>query len=233
MIEGKRLFDLGVLVLSAPLTVPMIAGIVVLCAAFQGGPVFFVQKRVARGGKLFTLVKFRSLSPDAEDQGVFGGEKSGRVTRLGRILRRTHLDELPQIWNILRGDMSFVGPRPPLPKYVLDFPEIYSEVLQMRPGLTGLATCTLAAWEARRLSLCQSAEKTEQVYRAVCVPRKARLDRIYVRRWSLGLDLLILWRTVTGRRRTVARAAVVSRPEAAAQAAPCQPTTGDRASSAG
>ncbi len=112
------------------------------------------------------------------------------------MLRRTRLDELPQLWNILRGDMSFVGPRPPLRMYVERFPGLYAQVLRSRPGVTGLATLVFHRREAELLRGCRSAEETDTVYVRRCVPVKARLDLIYQRRRNVCFDLAILGRTI-------------------------------------
>jgi lipopolysaccharide/colanic/teichoic acid biosynthesis glycosyltransferase len=106
------------------------------------------------------------------------------------------LDEIPQLWNILRGDMSFVGPRPPLRSYVERAPALYAAVLRSRPGLTGLATLHFRRHEERLLARCFTPQETDSVYARRCVPRKARLDLIYQRRPNLCADVAILWKTV-------------------------------------
>ncbi len=199
MTWGKRLFDLSLLALSLPFTLSAAFTIALLCAVMQGRPILFSQVRVRECGRSFCLWKFRTMTLEHRDRGVSGGDKARRVTRLGRALRRFHLDELPQLWNILQGEMSFVGPRPPLPPYVLAEPKLYGQVLSMRPGLTGLATCIYGPVEVVLLSQCKTAEETEAVYRRRCIPRKARLDLIYLKRRSIGLDLKILFHSVTGR----------------------------------
>jgi lipopolysaccharide/colanic/teichoic acid biosynthesis glycosyltransferase len=116
---------------------------------------------------------------------------------MGHVLRRTRLDELPQLWNILRGDISFVGPRPPLRQYVERFPHLYARVLQSRPGITGLATLVYHAREERLLAACTTAVETDAVYVAFCIPRKARLDLIYQRKQTIQLDISLLMKTVS------------------------------------
>ena len=115
---------------------------------------------------------------------------------MGRFLRRARLDEIPQLWNVIRGDMSFVGPRPPLRLYVERFPEIYGKVLRSRPGITGLATLKFHAHEEWILKSCKTAEETDFAYSRRCVPQKARLDLIYQRHQSLCFDLSLLGGTV-------------------------------------
>jgi lipopolysaccharide/colanic/teichoic acid biosynthesis glycosyltransferase len=190
----KRAFDvllsLGGLIGSAP-----------LCAAFaaaikieDGGPVFFRQERVGLNGRPFMALKFRSMRPDAEAGvgAVQAIEHDPRVTRVGRVMRATAMDELPQLWNILRGDMSFVGPRALRPGEIevgrdglmerLEDVPGFATRIQVRPGLTGIA----------------------QVYAPRDVPRrhKFRYDRIYVRRRSWWLDVRLIlvsfWISVHG-----------------------------------
>ena len=128
---------------------------------------------------------------------ALGGHQYRRVTALGRILRQTRLDELPQIFNVLKGDIGFIGPRPPLRRHVDACPHLYRRVLgTMRPGITGLSTILVHQREERLLSRCCSDGETESVYIEHCLPLKLKLDLLYARRRTLGLDLVILWRTV-------------------------------------
>jgi lipopolysaccharide/colanic/teichoic acid biosynthesis glycosyltransferase len=193
---GKRAFDLLLaLILSALLALPMLI-LALWLLVRQGRPVFHVAERMAAPGRSFRLWKFRSMSASvAGDAGVTGGDKTDRITRDGRWLRRLRLDELPQLWNILRGDLSFVGPRPPLRRYVERFPDLYARVLRSRPGVTGLATLVFHRHEERLLEACRTPEETETVYERRCIPRKARLDLIYQRRRTLALDVWLIGRT--------------------------------------
>ncbi len=195
MSPGKRLFDIALaLVLGALLLVPgiLIAAIVLVTS---GWPVFHLSERMRAPDEPFRLWKFRSMRPDPGDAGVTGGDKSARVTPVGKVLRRSRLDELPQLWNVLRGDISFVGPRPPLRRYVEMFPELYAEVLRSRPGITGLATLRFHGQEERLLSRTASAAETEAVYCRRCVPRKAALDLIYQRNRTLCMDMALICET--------------------------------------
>ncbi len=198
MTPGKRLFDILLalfllIVGSVPLILTALAILLI-----DGRPLLFRSERMRDADTAFALVKFRTMRPDPRDRGVTGGDKAGRVTRTGRVLRRLRLDELPQLFNILAGDMSFVGPRPPLRVYVEARPDLYRQVLQSRPGLTGLATLVFRRHEERLLAACATAEETNRVYLARCVPKKARLDLIYQRKQSFCYDLAILRRTVEG-----------------------------------
>lgn len=196
MTPSKRLLDLAVALPLAVLLAPVIAVLALVLLVLDGRPVFYISERMKTPTESFRLVKFRTMRPDAADSGVTGADKAGRITAMGAFLRRSRLDELPQLWNILRGDMSFVGPRPPLRRYVQDFPEVYGPVLRSRPGLTGLATLAYHRHEARLLAASGSAAETEAIYRRACVPRKARLDLIYQARRSLCFDLWLMTRTI-------------------------------------
>lgn len=192
MTPGKRALDLVLaLLLGALLILPLLLLMLVLLVA-EGRPVFYLSERMKTPTEAFRLVKLRTMRPDPADSGVTGGDKTVRMSRLHRILRRSRADEIPQLWNVIRGDISLVGPRPPLRRYVEAFPELYAEVLKSRPGVTGLATLHFHAHEERLLARCRSAAETEAVYRRRCVPRKARLDLIYQRNRSLCLDLRLI-----------------------------------------
>lgn len=198
MTPGKRLFDIGLaLLLLVPLGLVM-AGVTVWLALAQGRPILYGAERMRDPDHGFTLWKFRTMREAGRDSGVSGGDKAARITPAGGFLRRTRLDELPQLFNILKGDMSFVGPRPPLRRYVEACPETYAAVLRSRPGVTGLATLVFHRHEERLLAQCATPEETNRVYLRRCIPRKARLDLIYQRRQSLCLDLWILLRTLRG-----------------------------------
>lgn len=197
----KRLLDIvGVLVLAVAL-LPVIAVLALVILIVGGRPVFYISERMKTATEGFSLVKFRTMRTVAVDSGVSGGDKAARITRIGAFLRRSRLDEVPQLWNILKGDMSFVGPRPPLRVYVEDYPQLYGPVLRSRPGLTGLATLIYHRHEQRLLEACTSAAETDAVYRRACVPRKARLDLIYQAHQSPCFDIWIMFRTVFPKRR--------------------------------
>ena len=198
MTPQKRLFDIALaLLLLGPLGAVMVA-VALALALTQGRPILYGAERMRGPDRAFTLWKFRTMRPAPLDSGVSGGDKAKRITRLGRFLRRTRLDELPQLANILKGDMSFVGPRPPLRQYVRACPETYAAVLKSRPGVTGLATLVFHRHEERLLAQCATPDETNRVYIRRCIPRKARLDLIYQRRQSVRLDLWILGRTLKG-----------------------------------
>ena len=164
----------------------------------QRGPFFYRSERMRTPDQSFTLYKIRTMHPPSVFDGerILGGDQSDRVTRIGGILRRTRLDELPQILNILRGDLVFIGPRPPLRKYVEAFPESYARVLSMRPGVTGLATVMVCRREERVLSRSHSPEETDRLYRAHCIPWKVRIDLFHQSRRTPALAAYVLFRTL-------------------------------------
>ncbi len=197
---GKRLMDIVLALLLSVLLAPVILALALAVLLTDGRPVFFGSLRARAPGRNFRLWKFRTMTVDSADAGVTGGDKQQRITRIGGFLRRSRLDEFPQLWNILKGDISFVGPRPPLPRYVEMFPDLYAEVLRSRPGVTGLATLVYHETEEKLLKSCLTAEQTEAVYTRRCIPRKARLDLLYAKRRTLCSDLVLILVTAVGRR---------------------------------
>lgn len=196
MTPTKRVFDITLAIFGAVLFAVPAAILAILLLVCQGRPIFYLAERMKTPDQSFWLWKFRTMHVAIADGGVSGGDKTGRVTRIGKALRQSRFDELPQIWNILRGDMSFVGPRPPLRSYVERRPDLYGSVLKNRPGLTGLATLVLHQREERLLAACTTALETETIYMRRCVPIKARVDMIYQRKQNFMLDLALLVRTV-------------------------------------
>jgi len=190
----KRAFDMALSGLGLIFSAPLWAAFAAAIKLEDGGPVFFTQDRVGLGGCTFSALKFRSMRPDAEalTGAVQATEHDPRVTRTGRFMRATAMDELPQLWNIFRGDMSFVGPRALRPGEIeagsdgtmtrLEDVPGFDYRVKVRPGLTGLA----------------------QVYARRDLPRrqKFRYDRLYVERGSWGLDLRLIllsfWISVLG-----------------------------------
>lgn len=201
MTPAKRIFDLVVAVLLSVLLLPVAVVTALAILLLDGGPIFYISERMKSPTTGFALVKFRTMKAAAGDSGVSGGEKSARITRTGPFLRRNRLDEVPQLWNVLRGDISFVGPRPPLRLYVERFPDIYNAVLRSRPGITGLASVYFHVREEKLLACGRSPAETDAIYARVCVPRKAKLDLIYQPRRNLCMDMAIMLKTVFRRLR--------------------------------
>ncbi|MGJ8629237.1 MAG: sugar transferase [Sulfitobacter sp.] len=192
----KRIFDLFFASLLVIILGPILLWLVVYLLIKEGRPLFYVAERMKGPGQPFNLWKLRTMTVVDEDQGVSGGNKASRVTKTGAWLRRKRLDEFPQLWNILRGDLSFVGPRPPLREYVERFPDIYGKVLKSRPGVTGLATIRFHKHEERLLSRCETPLETDDIYCRICVPRKAKLDLIYQRNQSTCYDFDLVFQTI-------------------------------------
>ena len=193
----KRIFDLFFASLLVVILGPILLGLLVWLLVKEGRPLFHVAERMKTPEESFKLWKLRTMTVAEEDQGVSGGNKAARITPTGAWLRARRLDEFPQLWNILRGDLSFVGPRPPLREYVERFPEVYGKVLKSRPGVTGLATIRFHKHEERLLSRCETAAETDHVYCRVCVPRKAQLDLIYQRHQSICYDFDLVFQTIS------------------------------------
>lgn len=201
MTPAKRVLDILAALILGAILMPLILWVTALILIRDGRPVLYLSERMKTPAQGFQLWKFRTMSVVAQDTGVSGGDKSKRITRTGAFLRKYRLDELPQLWNVLRGDISFVGPRPPLRRYVERFPVLYDQVLQSRPGITGLATIVYHQHEETLLAPCQTADQTEAVYERRCIPQKARLDLIYQRNRTLCLDVLLMIKTVFRRLR--------------------------------
>ena len=196
MTWSKRAFDIGFTVFLAPAALAVFGVIFILQWWKQGRPFFYRSERMYKPGEPFALWKFRTMRNVVADTGVSGGDKSTRITPFGRKLRRLRMDELPQFLNILRGDISFVGPRPPLRQYVEQFPDLYARVLRSRPGVTGLASLVFARHEEEILRDCATPDETDRVYARRCVARKARIDLLYQEHANLVLDLWIIALTV-------------------------------------
>ncbi|WP_417714508.1 sugar transferase [Pseudophaeobacter arcticus] len=192
----KRLFDLFFVSLLIVILGPILLMILIWLLCKEGRPVFYLAERMTTPTRSFQLWKLRTMTVVAEDAGVSGGDKSARITQTGAWLRAKRLDEFPQLWNILKGDLSFVGPRPPLRHYVEANPEIYAQVLKSRPGVTGLASIAYHKHEARLLARCSTAAETDAVYSRICIPAKARLDLIYQRHQNMCFDFDLVFQTI-------------------------------------
>jgi undecaprenyl phosphate N,N'-diacetylbacillosamine 1-phosphate transferase len=176
--SAKRAFDLAVAIPATILLAPVMAGVAAWVRLDSPGPAIFRQRRAGAFGRPFTCLKFRSMVDGAErtGAGLKVTEDDDRITRAGRVLRRLSLDELPQLINVIRGDMSIVGPRPTVPAQVAHYDDVQRRRLLARPGITGLA----------------------QVRGRAAIPWSQRiaLDVQYVDTWSMGLDLRIIGETI-------------------------------------
>jgi exopolysaccharide biosynthesis polyprenyl glycosylphosphotransferase len=186
--HAKRTFDFVLSVSLILLTAPIVLVTAILVRSTSTGPAFFRQTRIGRDGRPFTIYKLRTMVQDAEsmlptlhahnelDGPLFKMKEDPRITKVGRVLRQTSIDELPQLWNVLRGDMAMVGPRPALPSEAAQWPPHAFQRLRVRPGLTGM-------WQVAGRNLMRFEEYL-------------RLDMYYVDNWSLFTDLAIVAKTI-------------------------------------
>ena len=190
---AKRLFDIVLSFTGLVILAPLLLFAAVLVRLTSTGPVLFRQERFGLGFRPFTIYKFRTMVADAPQRGAaITCGNDPRITPLGRVLRKTKIDELPQLFNVLRGDMSFVGPRPEVRRYVEMFCDDYREILAVRPGISDLASI-----EYRKESelLGRAADPhVEYVHRIL--PHKIRLAKEYRRRSSVLFDLSLILRTL-------------------------------------
>lgn len=188
-----RVFDFIVSLIGIIMLLPVFLFAALLVKSTSPGPILYSQKRVGRNGRLFNLYKFRSMVVNADRIGtsVTTG-RDPRITEVGKVLRKTKLDELPQIWNVLKGDMSFVGPRPDVPEIVNNYTDEMRRILEVRPGITSNASLYLRN-EEELLSL---AGEPDKVYEEIFVPAKVVLAMEHVHRKSFLFDFGILLKTV-------------------------------------
>jgi lipopolysaccharide/colanic/teichoic acid biosynthesis glycosyltransferase len=188
----KRLFDIIASFLGGIILFP-IAVIIALCIRFSSkGPVFFLQKRVGRQGKLFTCIKFRTMYLDSEKHGSVTTAKDRRITPVGKILRKLKLDELPQLWNVFIGKMSFVGPRPDVPGYADKLQGEAKKILSLRPGITGPATLYFRNEEELLASVPNPKEYNDKVI----WPKKVELNLAYLDNWGFWKDIGYIFITI-------------------------------------
>ena len=188
----KRIFDLlsslvGLIILS-----PLLMLISLLIIIDSKGNAFYSQKRVGRKGNQFNLLKFRTMKQNSDIKGLLTIGKDSRITRIGHYLRKSKLDEIPQLINIIRGDMSVVGPRPETPNYVELYTEEQQKVLNVRPGLTDYASLEFIN-ESETLAKHDDPEKA---YIETIMPQKLSLNLQYIRDQSLLIDIKIIFKTL-------------------------------------
>jgi lipopolysaccharide/colanic/teichoic acid biosynthesis glycosyltransferase len=190
---NKRTFDLVTALLGLVLLSPLLLLVALLIKMDSKGPIFFRQERMGKGFHPFRIYKFRTMVHDAPRRGgpiTFGADP--RITRLGRVLRRSKIDELPQLINVLRGEMSFVGPRPEVRPYVELFRDDYKEILQVLPGITDLAS---VQYRDEGEVLGRFADP-EAAYVGHILPEKINLAKAYIRQSSLFFDITLLLKTL-------------------------------------
>jgi len=188
----KRGFDIIAALLGLIVLAPLFAIVAVLIKADSAGPVFFRQERIGKGFHPFWIYKFRTMTQDAPlTGGVLTTGVDPRITRAGHLLRQTKIDELPQLINVLRGDMSLVGPRPEVRRYVELFRHHYDMILAVRPGITDLASLKYRDEAA----ILARFENPEAEYVRHILPDKIWLAEEYIRRSSLVFDLIVIFKT--------------------------------------
>ena len=189
----KRTFDFLASLLGLLLLSPLILCIAVWVKCDSKGPIFYRQVRVGKDGREFKLLKFRSMRMGADRAGLLTlGDRDPRITRSGFWLRKTKLDELPQLFNVLVGDMSLVGPRPEVPKYVALYTPEQREILSVRPGITDAASVEMS----NEAELMAQQADPEGYYVNVQIPLKIKLAKEYIAQQSFLSDLKLIVRTI-------------------------------------
>jgi lipopolysaccharide/colanic/teichoic acid biosynthesis glycosyltransferase len=189
----KRLFDITFSSLGLLLCLPLFVVIALLIKLDSRGPVFFKHERVGKGFVPFHVYKFRTMVSDAVQKGPsLTSAHDSRITSAGRLLRKTKLDELPQLWNVLKGEMSFVGPRPEVPKYVTMFNEEYNDILKVKPGITDYASIDFRNEE----KVLSNYSDPEEGYIKEVLPAKIALYRKYVSKQGFFTDIRLILLTL-------------------------------------
>ena len=188
----KRILDLVVSLIGLICLLPLLLLVAVLIKLDSTGPVLFRQTRMGMRFRPFQILKFRTMVQDSSTKGhsITVGDDP-RITRVGRFLRKTKIDELPQLINVFKGEMTFVGPRPEVPQYVELFRQDYEEILKIRPGITDLASIKYR----NEAALLGQSKNPEEEYVTRVLPDKISLGREYVRCSSLAFDLRLIFRT--------------------------------------
>lgn len=190
---GKRLLDIACAIAGLVVLAPLLLVVALAVKCTSKGPALFGQKRIGKGGTTFTIWKFRSMVYGADKMGpLITASGDSRITGIGRFLRRSKIDEFPQLWNVLIGDMSFVGPRPELSVYVRDYTPEQHGVLAVPPGITDLAA---VAYRNEEEILAKATDR-ERFYREVILPHKLSLNLEYIRDLSFRRDLVLIFRTI-------------------------------------
>ena len=193
MLAGKRIFDSVIAALGLVLLSPLLLLTVAISKLSSRGPIFYRQDRVGKGGQTFSIVKFRTMTVNADQTGpgiTVRGDQ--RITTFGRALRSLKIDELPQLWNVVKGEMSLVGPRPELPCYVAGYNDLERNILSIRPGITDAASLLYRHEE----QVLARASDPEKYYRNIVLPHKLTLNLEYLSRASFVYDLSLIFRTL-------------------------------------
>ena len=187
----KRAFDVCCSALGLTVSSPILLAVAVAVGVSSPGGAIFRQERIGRGGKPFTIYKFRTMRTDNAGLKITTGEDA-RVTPVGKFLRKSKLDELPQLWNVLKGDMSFVGPRPEVRDYTELYTEEQRQIFLVRPGITDLASIEFR----NENDLLTGSPDPNRTYIEEIMPRKIDLGLTYIENMSLGYDVKLIIRTL-------------------------------------
>ncbi|MCS6943764.1 MAG: sugar transferase [Geminocystis sp.] len=190
---GKRWFDFVASLMALIVLSPVFIIISILIKLMDEGPIFYQQKRMGQDFKPFLLIKFRTMTVDADKIGplVTSGDDK-RITKIGKFLRKTKLDELPQLFNVIKGDMSIVGPRPEVEKYVKAYEGDYKDILKVKPGITDYATVVYS----REEEILKNFENPEEGYIREILPKKIELYKKYIAEMGFKTDLKIIIDTI-------------------------------------
>jgi len=195
--HGKRAFDFLVSLIGLIILSPLFGIISILIKIHDKGPIFFKQKRIGQNFKPFYIYKFRTMIINAENKGpLITKEDDPRITALGKFLRKFKIDELPQLINVLKGDMSLVGPRPEVEKYVNFFKKDYKEILKIKPGITDYATIYFKDEELILKKFAKNNDNIEEVYLKQILPQKIKFYKKYLQEISFFTDLKLIFLTI-------------------------------------
>lgn len=178
---------LGIIILS-----PLLIIIALLVLASSGPPIIYRQKRVGKNWKIFNLYKFRTMIIGAEIQGYICKKDDCRITSIGRILRKNKLDELPQLFNVLKGDMSFVGPRPEMPEFVNYYKDDFDKILTISPGITDLSSIKFR----NEMDYFREAKNTTEYYLKEILPQKINMNFDYLKKANIFYDIYLISKTL-------------------------------------
>ena len=188
----KRNLDILITFVSAVLFFPVIIVVSMVILVSSGYPVFFLQERVGKDWKSFKIIKFRTMVKNADKKGIgVSSHNDSRITSIGKFLRKFKIDEIPQIFNVLMGNMSLVGPRPELLKYAEYYMDDYSEILKVKPGITDYASLKFR----NESELLKNTSDNEKFYINKILPEKIQLYKKYLKEANLKTDLRIIFST--------------------------------------
>lgn len=189
----KRLFDIVFSFIGLFVFSPLFIIIALLIKLDSKGPILYKANRVGKKEKLFTFLKFRTMKPNSDKSAITVGDNDNRITRVGIFLRKSKLDELPQLLNVLKGDISFVGPRPDVGKYINDYKKHFIYYYEMKPGITSYSSIFFTD----ESQLYVNVANPEKKYIEYTIPKKVELDKTYYENTSVLTDIKIIIKTIT------------------------------------